>query len=176
MRHFTPLRQCALALGLAALLSLSACDQQRMSELTPGVSTQAEVEAKWGPAAAVWDGADGMRIFEYNRQPAGHRNYQIHIGPDGVLQRIDQVLNERNFDRIQVGMRMEEVRPMLGQPAKQTTYDLQGETHWVWRYLANNQTDEMIFTVVFDSQDMQVKSTSRAIDPRGRQGNLPGPY
>ncbi len=161
------LSQFALA-SLVALLFISACDQQKIAELSPGYSTQAEVEAKWGQPEEVWDGADGSRIFEYNRQPNGHRNYHISIAPDGRLLRIEQVLTEANFARVQPGMRMEEVRPMLGRPARQRTFDLQGETHWEWRYLARDNTTEMLFTVVFDSATMQVKSSGSALDPRGR--------
>ena len=107
-------------LACACLLTLAACDQQKISELTPGADGMAEVQAKWGPPEAVWDGANGEQILEYNRQPAGRRNWQVVLGADGKLLRTEQVLNPRNFAQVQPGMPMEAVRKLLGKPAKAT--------------------------------------------------------
>ena len=63
--------------------ALAACDPQKISELEEGVSTEADVRARFGEPEKTWDGAGGARIFEYNRQPAGARNYMITIGADG---------------------------------------------------------------------------------------------
>jgi hypothetical protein len=161
-------------LFLAGLLclGLSACDQQKISELPPGVASRAEVEAKWGVPEAVWDGAHGEQILEYNRQPAGRRNWQVVLDANGTLLRTEQVLNEANFARIVPGTRMEEVRKMLGKPAKQIPYELQNEIHWQYKYLAPNNVDDMLFTVVFVPSTMAVKSASGGPDPQRRGGVL----
>ncbi len=156
----------------AALLALAACDQQKISELTPGVDGRAEVQAKWGQPEAVWDGPNGEQILEYNRQPAGRRNWQVVLDADGKLLRTEQVLNPRNFAQVQPGMPMEAVRKLLGQPAKQIPYDLQNEVHWQYKYLGENGVDEMLFTVVFTPSTMAVKSASGGADPMGRGGVL----
>ncbi len=132
----------------------------------------AEVQAKWGPPEAVWDGANGEQILEYNRQPAGRRNWQVVLGADGKLLRTEQVLNARNFAQVQPGMPMEAVRKLLGKPAKQTPYELQNEVHWQYKYLGSNGVDEMLFTVVFTPSSMAVKSASGGPDPQGRGGVL----
>ncbi len=62
-----------LLLGLA----VAGCDPQRISELEEGVSTEADVRARFGAPEAVWDGPGGARVFEYNRNPSGHQNYMI---------------------------------------------------------------------------------------------------
>ncbi len=150
--------------GMCAALVLAACDVQNISELEEGFSTEADVREKMGEPEAVWDGPDGA-LYEYNRQPAGHRNYMITIGPDGRMASLRQVLTPENFARVLPGMDMTEVRKMLGKPMKVTTYDARGETHYDWRYLDGpNSSDSKIFTAVFD-RGLKVVSTGSVIDP-----------
>lgn len=154
-----------LGLGVVLAGALAACDQQAISELEEGVSTEADVRERFGPPEAVWDGPDGAQIYEYNRQPAGYQNYQITIGPDGKMSALRQVLTPRNFALVQPGMMMEDVRRLLGKPMKITTYDLKKETHYDWRYHDGpNESDSKVFTVVF-SPDLRVISTLSVRDP-----------
>ena len=156
---------------LVAAATLAGCDAKNISELEEGVSTDADVRERFGAPEAVWDGEDGAQIYEYNRQPEGHVNYMITIGPDGRMAALRQVLTERNFARVLPGMAMEEVRRMLGKPMKITTYDLKRETHYDWRYMDGvNQSDSKVFTAVFD-RDLRVIRTMSMRDPdldRGR--------
>lgn len=143
----------------------SGCDPQNISELEEGVSTEADVRERFGAPEAVWEAEDGGQIYEYNRQPAGHRNYMITIGPDGRMAALRQVLTPQNFKQVVPGMPMETVRRMLGKPMKVTPYDLKRETHYDWRYLDGpNPSDSKIFTVVFD-RDLRVVSTASMRDP-----------
>ena len=136
-----------LAAALAATLALVGCDQQRISELEEGLSTEAEVRDRFGVPDHVWDEGGGARTLEYNRQPAGQRNYMITIGPDGTMSALRQVLTPQNFARITPGMDLGEVRRRLGRPAKVTPYALSGETHHDWRFLEPPQERKM-FTVI----------------------------
>ena len=164
----------SLRLALAsvfAVLVITACDQQNISELEEGVSTEADVRERFGAPEAVWDGADGDQIYEYNRQPEGYQNYQITIGADGKMSALRQVLTPANFAKVEVGMPMETVRKMLGKPMKITTYELKRETHYDWRYHDGpNESDSKIFTVVFDA-DYHVLSTGSVVDPALIQGH-----
>lgn len=152
----------------AALLSLIGCDPQRIAELEEGVSTEADVRTQFGEPEKIWEGMlDGkaVKIFEYNRQPAGHRNYMISIDPDGKMAALRQVLNAVSFAKVTPGMPMEDVRKMLGKPMKITPYALKNETHYDWRWLdGSNPSDSKIFTVVFDA-DLRVVSSASARDP-----------
>lgn len=160
-----PLPLLRWAAALLAAFTLAACDPQAISELEEGVSTEADVRERFGAPEAVWDGPDGAQIYEYNRQPAGHRNYMITIGADGKMSALRQVLTPENFARIEPGMPMEDVRRMLGKPMKVTTYELKRQTHYDWRYQDGpNTSDSKIFTVVFDS-DFKVVSTGSVMDP-----------
>jgi hypothetical protein len=149
--------------ALLALLALPGCDPQRIKELEEGVSTEADVRARFGEPERIWGEPSGERVLEYNRQPAGHQNYMISIGPDGKMSALRQVLNPGNFARVQPGMPMEEVRRMLGKPMKITPYALKNEIAWDWRYLQPPNTS-MVFTVWFNP-DMRVLRTSTAPDP-----------
>lgn len=157
-------RRTALAGVFFAILALAGCDPQRINELEEGVATEADVRAKFGEPEKVWDAPGGTRIFEYSRQPQGHRNYMISIGPDGKMSALRQVLTPENFARVQPGMPMEEVRRMLGKPMKITPFDLKKETAWDWRFLQAPNTS-MVFTVWF-SGDQYVLRTATAPDPQ----------
>jgi hypothetical protein len=147
----------------AAALLLGACDRQRISELEEGVSTEMDVRERFGVPENIWEGPNGARILEYNRNPAGHQNYMITIGPDGRMSALRQVLTPANFARVQPGMMMEEVRRMLGKPARQDRYALKNEAAWSWRYLQAPNTS-MLFTVWFD-KDWRVARTETVPDP-----------
>lgn len=152
-------------LGVGAALALLACDARNISELEEGFSTEADVRERFGEPEAVWDGPDGAQIYEYNRQPAGHRNYMITIGPDGRMAALRQVLTPEHFAQVKAGMAITEVRRMLGKPMKITPFEARRETHCDWRYLDGpNASDSKIFTVVFDA-DLKVVSTASARDP-----------
>ncbi len=149
----------------AAALFATACDNQRISELEEGVASEGDVKIKFGEPEKVWDGENGDRIFEYNRQPAGAKNYMITIGPDGKMRALRQVLAPHVFAKVVPGMPMETVRRMLGKPMKITPFELKNIWHYDWRYMDGpNTSDSKIFTVVFNS-DLRVLSTGSVADP-----------
>ncbi|MES2979631.1 MAG: outer membrane protein assembly factor BamE [Pseudomonadota bacterium] len=166
---------------LSFVFGLVGCDAQRISELEEGVSTEADVIARFGQPEKIWEAVDmaglpglevaaapGSRTFEYNRQPQGHVNYLITIGRDGRMSALRQTLTERNFSLVTPGMPMEKVRKMLGKPMKVTPYALKQETHYDWRYLRDPNTPR-IFTVVFDPE-LHVVSTASSDDPDKEPG------
>ena len=164
----TGFKALVLASASALLLALAGCDQQAIKELEEGVSTEADVRARFGEPEKIWDAPDGGRTFEYNRQPAGHRNYMITIGTDGKMSALRQVLTPQNFAKVQPGMMMEEVRKMLGKPARITPFELKGEVAYDWRYLEPPNT-HMVFTVFFD-RDYRVLRTGSVVDPEQSSG------
>ncbi len=98
-------KRAAVAGLMGVLAILAGCDNQAISELEEGVSTEADVRARFGEPDNVWDAPDG-RVFEYNRQPQGQKNYMITIGPDGRMAALRQVLTPQNFAKVQAGMPM----------------------------------------------------------------------
>lgn len=166
---------------LSFVLGLAGCDPQRIAELEEGVSTEADVRARFGEPEKIWEASDmadtplpgvtaepGARTFEYNRQPEGQVNYMITIAADGKMSALRQVLTPRTFAKVLPGMRMEQVRKMLGKPMKITPYSLKQETHYDWRYLSDPNTPR-IFTAVFDP-DLRVIRTGSVDDPKKELG------
>ena len=148
------------------LLSLAGCDQQRINELEEGLSTEADVRAKFGEPETVWPEPDGSRTFEYPRQPMGSRNYMITIGSDGVMRALRQVVAPHVFEKIQPGMTQEQVRRLLGRPGKRMTYALKQETDWDWNWI-DPPSQEMEFTVTFGADGLVRRSGSRMKMPQG---------
>ena len=144
---------------LAAAIGLAACDSKNIGELEEGVSTEADVRARFGQPENIWDGAGGARVFEYNRQPAGQKNYMITIGTDGKMSALRQVLTPENFAKVQPGMMMEDLRKMLGKPAKVTPYALRRETEWEWRWV-QPPNSSMVFTATLNDDQRVVRSGS----------------
>ncbi len=157
---------------LAALAALVGCDQQRIARLEEGVSTEADVRAQFGTPENVWDEPGGARTLEYNRNPAGQQNYMITIGPDGKMSALRQVLTPSTFEKVRPGQSMEQVRRMLGKPARKSPYPLKREEAWDWRWLQPPNTS-MVFTVWFDP-DMRVLRTTTSPDPEAPE-NRGGP-
>jgi len=144
---------------LAVVAGLAACDSKNISELEEGVSTEADVRARFGEPENIWDGPTRGRIFEYNRQPQGQKNYMITIGTDGKMSALRQVLTPENFARVQPGMMMEDLRKMLGKPAKVTPYALRRETEWEWRWV-QPPSSPMVFTATLNDDQRVVRSGS----------------
>ena len=159
----------ALAAAAISTLALVGCDEQKIKELEEGLSTEADVRAQFGEPERVWSEEDGSRTFEYNRQPAGAKNYMITIGTDGKMSALRQVLAPHVFARIVPGMDENEVRRMLGKPAKMMTFKLKQETDWDWNYI-DPPNREMQFTVTFgpDGRVLRTLNRERLPDePRG---------
>ena len=157
MRRFGKL--CGLVLFT---LALAACD--RVDKLEEGVSTEVDVRKQFGDPVTVTVEPDGTRTLDYPRQPEGWTNYVIKVGPDGKMSSLRQLLNPDNFDKVKTGLGKQDVRNLLGRPAKTMPYALKNEEVWDWRFKANGQ-DSRMFSVTFNAAG-QVVSTATRDDPR----------
>lgn len=157
-------RTWLLAWTVAVAGVLAGCDDQRIAETEEGVTTETQVLQRWGQPHNVWEGANGERIFEYNRQPQGTSNYMIGIDAQGQVTSLRQVLHRGNFARVQPGMMFEDVRKMLGQPARKTTYPNSGQTVVEWRFREGHAAVAGLFSVTLDN-DWRVVSTHIGEDP-----------
>ncbi|MBL8309834.1 MAG: hypothetical protein JNL19_05375 [Burkholderiales bacterium] len=146
-----------LTMGLfSALSALVGCDRVATGELQPGQSTVADMKLKMGEPAAVYREGD-REVWEYPLGPEGVRTYMMTVNAQGTLERIDQVLTEANFKRIQPGMTITEVRRILGRNSKEQRYGMTpGElTH---KYKFNNGSEDQYFDVTYTA-DGRVKET-----------------
>lgn len=147
------------------LFAVVACDNERLHNTQAGLTTENEVLTQWGQPENVWTNAQGQRVFEYNRQPEGAVNYMITIGADGKVVSLRNVLTRNNFARIQTGMMLEDVRKMLGKPARAVPYELKGETEYEWRWReGTGGAPFRLFVVVVDN-NWVVKRTEDRLAP-----------
>jgi outer membrane protein assembly factor BamE (lipoprotein component of BamABCDE complex) len=173
---------------LMACFTLTGCDQQQsdqavqklkdffnavkpdallLKDMTPGVTTEAQILAQMGKPETARTFTDGSKRFEYPRGPQGLNTYMVDIDRDGKLQAIAQVLTAANFAKIRLGMTEDEVRRLLGKPGQVAVFPLKPETVWSWKWREGGVTEEGIFNVHFD-QNQRVYTTSRSDVIRGR--------
>lgn len=151
-----------------AVLALAGCDQQRVQNLSDGLSTEADVRKQFGEPTQIIEKADGSKLLEYPRQPEGSTNYLALIGPDGKLSALTQQLTRENFDQVQPGMAQAAVRRLLGKPAQTQRFQLKpDEEHWDWRFQEPGG-QRKVFAVTF-GPDALVKTTAITDDPRDTQ-------
>jgi len=156
----------SLLCSVLAVFGIAGCKPFAIESIKPGVTTAMEVRDLLGPPAMEWRNDDGSLTWEYSGQPEGTRCHMITIGPDQVVRSVEQVLNEKNFARIQAGMSGDEVRRILGKPASTQFFSLSQERVWNWRIEGGPTiTDPYFFTVHFDT-DGQVLRTGRNVEYR----------
>ena len=149
---------------LSAAALLVACDAKRIEKLEEGVATEADVRQQFGDPVTITEKADGSKIMEYPRQPEGSTNYLITIGADGKMSALRQLLSPANFAKVQPGLAKDEVRKLLGKPAKTQRFALKpDEEIWDWRFIESGVPK--VFSVTFGG-DARVMSTAVGNDPR----------
>ena len=143
---------------------LAACDPQRIEKLEEGLSTEADVRKQFGDPVTVTEKPDGSKLMAYPRQPEGDTNYLITIGADGKMSSLRQLLTPANFARVQPGQSQNEVRALLGTPAKTHQYALKpDEETWDWRF--RDGQARKVFSVTF-GPDKAVLRSAIGDDPR----------
>lgn len=98
--------------------------------------------------------------LSYPRGPRGFHSFMVFLGPEGRLQRIENVMDTRSFARIQAGMTQSEVTRILGpsEPAWTAYFKARRELVWEWRY-CDDWNSAARFDVLFDADSGKVRST-----------------
>ena len=145
----------AIVIGLFSMLLLMAgCDRVATGELQAGQSTVADMKLKMGDPASVYREGD-KEVWEYPLGPEGVRTYMMTVNAQGMLEKIDQVLVDANFKRIQPGMTITEVRRILGRNSKEQRFGMTpSELTHKYKFNANN--DDEYFDVTYGA-DGRVK-------------------
>lgn len=156
-------------------LFLSGCAGYAGSRLQPGVSGIAEVVAAMGEPAMRWRDADGSEQLAYPRGPSGPHTYMAYIGPDGRLQKIENVLSMKHFARIAAGKSDQAaVLRILGPSTPQWSAYYQARDELVWEWLFCDDYGYLArFDVLFDATSGLVRSTMQRPDLRGQDGVAP---
>lgn len=170
-----------LAATCAAML-LTACDDQQnadavnkvksifnaikpnvllLKDLTPGVTTEAQVRNQMGEPETARTFTDGSRRLEYPRGPAGTDTFFVNIDASGHFASVAQVLTAENFLKVRPGMTQDEVRRLLGKPTSIAEYPLKQERVWSWHWLEDGVSHDAMFNAHF-GPDGIVTTTSRS--------------
>lgn len=153
-----------IACGLC--LALAACASYDGAGLRPGASGD-EIRSAMGEPGTIWREADGGATWEYVRGPQGLHTYMARLGSDGRLREIRQVLNTGTFASIRPGTTTrEEVRRLLGAPARELYFALKGEQVWDYRYFDEASRYDYAFSVHFDSLGVVSGTVTTPDDPR----------
>ncbi len=147
-------------IAVALTLLLCACAAYDGRGLLPGTDRLDDVLRVMGQPAQRWQDADGTVQLAYPRGPMGYHTYMVHLAANGKLQRIENVLDEHFFAKIQPGMTMQQVVRLLGpaQPGWSTYFARRDELVWEWRY-CDAASNPARFDVLFDQTRGTVRST-----------------
>lgn len=158
-----------LSTAFAALVAavLPACDFINLPEIKPGLTSASEVRQRMGEPGAQYANDDGSVTWEYDRQPNGIHCYMITIGPDQIVQKLEQVLTESNFAKARDGLSKAEIRRFYGRPGSIQRFDNLREEIWEWRIEGMPPMEETYFMVHFDSASGLVKKTSKRVAMKG---------
>jgi hypothetical protein len=149
-----------LWIAIFSTLLLSACAAYSGYGLKPGADRTEDIMRVMGQPAMRWQNADGSSQLAYPRGPMGYQTYMVFIAEDGKLQSIRNVLNEKDFERVQIGMTKDEVLHVLGPSFAGwiTNSKARNELSWEWRY-CDAWNEAARFNVLFDSGKATVRST-----------------
>jgi outer membrane protein assembly factor BamE (lipoprotein component of BamABCDE complex) len=138
-----------------------------LKDLTPGVTTEAQIRDQMGEPETTRTYTNGSKRLEYPRGPAGTTTYFVDIDSNGRFVAVTQVLTAENIAKIRPGMTQDEVRRILGKPTTIAVYRLKQETVWSWHWEEGGVTRDAMFNAHF-GPDGIVSTTSRSDIQRGR--------
>lgn len=133
----------------ATILTQVGCDRVATGELKAGQSTVADLKARMGEPASVNRDGD-KEIWEYPLGPEGVRTYMMTVNAQGTIEKIDQVLVEANFKRIQPGMTITEVRQILGRNSREQRFGM-APNELTHKYKFNAGSEDQYFDVTYNA-------------------------
>jgi len=162
--HYTRLLLCSM---LLTLLTACATGSYGPGPLAPG-ATSAEAIARMGQPTGRHKLDDGGERLEFARGPMGLHTFMLDFDSAGKMTRVEQVLTERHFQTIAIGMSDDEVRKRIGRPG-QVTF-LPRQQHELWWYWFDTQFC-IVFQVSIDTA-RKVADTGTGSNPRCEGGSF----
>ncbi|AKJ28259.1 lipoprotein [Caldimonas brevitalea] len=140
-------------------------------DLKPGTPA-AEVIARMGPPTGEYRQPDGPRRLEFARGPFGRHTYMVDLDAQDRVSRWQQVLDERTFNALPVGISRQEVLYRLGRPSHEMVIPRRNERIWSYRYEA---VFCQWFQVSLDRTSDKVTETGYNVDPMCDADSWDGP-
>ena len=158
-------RSTALPLVVLALLAGCATGGWNPGRLAAG-DPRERVVAEMGPPVATHALPGGGARLEYSHQPAGTQTFMVDLDAAGRVAQWQQVLDERHFGLLRIGMTHEDVLRELGAPSERGHYPLPAPAEsWVYRYASRDRCQ--IFQVSFGAASGRTLDAGEYIvDPR----------
>ncbi len=149
----------------AAALAIGAC---ALGGVRPG-APEADARRALGQPTLEFDHSDGTRQLVYPTGPLGTQTFMVYTR-GGSVQRVEQVLTDDTFHRIQAGITTrEDVRRMIGPPYRVARFENLKQHAWdyrfrdTWGYLAD-------FSVMIDDRGIVASKVIARIEPRDSAG------
>jgi hypothetical protein len=144
---------------VAGLLGIGGCAGIGTPRLTVGALGE-DVVRQMGAPTATHAMAEGASRLEFARGPFGRKTYMVDLDNAGRVTQASQVLVERNFEAVKVGMGSQQLLQTLGTPSHRRAGGRQGGEVWSYRY-------EATFCQWFQVSviDSVVRHTAYAPDP-----------
>lgn len=160
-------------ISLLSTVLLAGCAAYSGSGLKPGEARLEDVQAIMGAPAMRWQDADGSAQLAYPRGPLGFHTFMVSLAPNGRLQSIENVLEEKAFARVRAGMSKDQVLRVLGPPDPSLTvyFKARDELVWDWRY-CQIYGSPAHFLVLFDATSGAVRSTMSQSETFGRPRHM----
>ena len=140
---------------------LGACAGYAPGGVGPG-QREADVARGMGTPTGRYALPGGATRLEYARGPYGRHTYMIDLDAAGRVARVEQVLNEATFLRVNPGMTQSELLLLLGRPGEVFSVRLKDAQVWNWRY----PTNDCLWFQTTVTRDGRVLDAGRGIDPR----------
>ncbi|NJD26574.1 MAG: hypothetical protein FIB06_14350 [Betaproteobacteria bacterium] len=157
-----------ISAALAAVVAvLPGCDIGLNQDIKPGITTADEVRTRMGEPGFEFRNNDGSTTWEYTRQPMGVHCYMVTLGPDRIVTRFEQVLNDASYARAREGMERDAIRRLLGKPARIEVFDNLREEVWEWRIEGMPHNELTYFNVYFDTSTGLVKKAGKRVEVKG---------
>jgi SmpA / OmlA family len=128
--QFKTMKKINRVLILILAVLVSACASYGPSDELIGLERTSIIE-KLGSPTGVQQTKSGI-VLEYARGPHGRHTYFLILDKNDRVQRWEQVLNEKNFEKILPGMTKDQVRSLIGQSF--ATFALARDRGEVWSY------------------------------------------
>jgi len=149
---------------VVSLVAIAAgCASYSGSNLVPGKSTAAEVEATMGNPADRIGAPGGDSVWYYPRGLTARQTFAVRLGADGVVREVSQVRTLENIAKLQIGRSTpDDVRAVLGPPDK--IWPMRRIERDVWEYTMYEDTRAIIVYVQIDPAG-RVREVFQVRDP-----------
>jgi len=131
------------------------------------VSSAEEAVRTMGPPALEIANPDGSKSLAYPKGYYTGQTFMVRVGRDGLVQRVEQVLNDDHFHRIVAGITRDDVLRQIGPPVEVMDFPRLQQTAWDYRY-QDTWGYTAILSVMIDRQGIVAGKTTRRIEARDK--------